>query len=329
MKVFGLVMVMGLVGFGFGQAAPAAGQKAAPLQLQTLEPATRTDPFPAVDPKNFTADTPTAATVDKYLHAVLGYDPGRIWRVVAIKKTAAPGTVQVTALVSERSSGAKVLNATFFVLPDGKHLLADGTGVAAFGADPYGENYALLKARADGPARGAAGKELMLVEFADLQCPHCKDAEVIMNKLAVDFPKARIVYENFPLGDIHPFANEAAAYGVCVAKSGDDKFFKYVQAVYDSQGALTAEDGQKTLDAAVTKVGLVPATVAACAGGDAAKARVKESVALGTEVGVNQTPMLAVNGRLLPLTNIPYETLKQVIAFQAGLDGVSGVGGLK
>jgi hypothetical protein len=32
--------------------------------------------------------------------------------------------------------------------------------------------------------------------------------------------------------------------------------------------------------------------------------------------------MLAVNGRLLPLTGIPYEQLKQIIQFQATLDGV-------
>jgi hypothetical protein len=32
--------------------------------------------------------------------------------------------------------------------------------------------------------------------------------------------------------------------------------------------------------------------------------------------------MLSVNGRMLPMTEIPYETLKRMIAFQAQLDGV-------
>lgn len=33
--------------------------------------------------------------------------------------------------------------------------------------------------------------------------------------------------------------------------------------------------------------------------------------------------MLAINGRLLPLTSVPYETLKSLIVFQAGLDGIA------
>jgi hypothetical protein len=33
--------------------------------------------------------------------------------------------------------------------------------------------------------------------------------------------------------------------------------------------------------------------------------------------------MLVVNGRLLPLTQFPYETLKRIISFQAVQDGVS------
>ena len=33
--------------------------------------------------------------------------------------------------------------------------------------------------------------------------------------------------------------------------------------------------------------------------------------------------MLAVNGQLLPMTGIPYDTLKRIIAFRAGQDGVT------
>jgi hypothetical protein len=38
---------------------------------------------------------------------------------------------------------------------------------------------------------------------------------------------------------------------------------------------------------------------------------------------VEQTPMISVNGHLLPLNGVPYETLKAVISFQAVQDGVS------
>ena len=303
--------------------APAAKPAAPPLQLQSLDQQTQPDPFPPVDPKNFTADSPTVATVDAYLHAVLGYDAGRIWRVVGIQKTASPGVSRVTAAISERGPNAKVLTAQFYIMPDGKHLIADGTGLTDFGPNPYAQANALLKTRADGPANGATAKDLLLVEFADLQCPHCKDAQPVMARLATDFPQARIVYQSFPLAEIHPFAFQAAAYGACIAAKSNPAFFTYAQAVYDTQGALTAEAGQQTLAAAVTKAGQDPTAIANCAATPAIKAQVNASEDLGRDVGVNQTPMLSINGRLVPLTSLPYETLVQVIVFQAAIDGVT------
>ena len=67
-----------------------------------------------------------------------------------------------------------------------------------------------------------------------------------------------------------------------------------------------------------------PSAVALCAATDAAKNDVAASVALAADLGVEQTPTLAVNGRLLPLTGLPYETLKALIVFQAANDGVVG-----
>jgi protein-disulfide isomerase len=144
-----------------------------------------------------------------------------------------------------------------------------------------------------------------------------------MDKLAKDFPKARIVFENFPLTEVHPYALQAATYGACVAKQSNDAFFTYAQAVYDTQGALLPETADATLKAAVTKAGLDPAAIATCAAGEAAKADVNAAVRLGEAVGVDQTPMLAVNGRLLSISSVPYETLKQLIVYQASLNGVS------
>ncbi len=301
--------------------APAAAP--APLKLYSLNSETQADPFPAVNPKNFTADSPAVATVEGYLKTMLGFDPNRIWRVVAIQKTASPGVSKVTVLISEHAPNAKVQTAIFFVMPDGKHMLA-GDSITPFGAEPFASTRALLQARADGPAKGSASKDLMLVEFSDLQCPHCKDAQATMTRLEQDFPKARIVVQPYPLVEIHPYAFEAAAYGVCVAQKSPEAYFTYAQAVYNTQGALVPASAEQTLKDAVAKAGQDPAAIASCAAGEAAKAEVNKSIALGNDVGVEQTPMLAVNGRLIAFTSIPYETLRQLIVYQATLDGVPG-----
>jgi protein-disulfide isomerase len=333
----GLTVVLGITAVAGAQtgtaAAPAAAQQtapaaatpqkpAAPLQLQNMGQTTKADPFPAANPKYFTADSPTVDTVNAFLKALWGYDANRIWRVEAIQKTMAPNLSKVVVFVSDKTPGAKVQPTAFIVTADGKHAIA-GDSVIPFGAAPFADIRKTLQARADGAARGATSKDLMLVEFADLQCPHCKEAQGTMDNLVKDFPNARVVYQSFPLVDLHPFAFKAAAYGYCVQKQKNDAFFAYSAAVFDTQDALTTEAGDETLKSAVTKAGLDPAAVDACAATQATKDQVTASIKLAQEIGVEQTPMLSVNGHLLPLAGIPYETLKTIISYQATLDGVS------
>lgn len=293
-----------------------------PLQLQTLDPQARPDPFPPVNQKYFTSPTPTVATVDSYIKALVGFDPNRIWRVEAIEKTAAPGVVRVVVYLSDRAANSKVQNAVFFITPDGKFTIAPGTGVTPFGAKPFADARLQIQQRALGPFQNSESKDLELVEFTDLQCVHCKEAEPTMKRLAQDFPKARIVYQPLPLADIHPFATKAADMGVCIAKSSNAAYFTYADAVYATQGALTADAGDDTLKAAIVKANLDPALVTACSTTTLATDNVAESVKLAADLGITETPILVINGRPMSLSGIPYDTLKAIIVHQANLDGV-------
>lgn len=280
------------------------------------------NPFPPVNLKNFTASSPTREEVDSFLHVLWGYEENRIWSVAAILNTPAPGVSKVVVLVGDKTQPGKVAQSVLFVTPDGKHAIADQ--VIDFGAKPFAAARATLQNEATGPARGAAEKDLMLVEFADLQCPNCRAAQETMDRLAQDFPKARIVYENFPLTEPHPYAMRAATVGVCVRKSkGDAAFFTYAANVYEHQAALVPATANDTLEAAVKAAGADPKSTGACADTQAARDDVSASMRLGTELGVSSTPTLVVNGRPLPITGIPYELLKRIVAYQAGQDGIA------
>lgn len=301
---------------------PAGSTEPAPA---TTAPAAQpsADPFPAADPKYFTAKTPSVDTVNSFLKATWGYDPNRQWRVMAIQDTPAPNIAKVVVFVAEKQPNAQVQSATFYVTPDGKHAIAEGAGVISFGAQPFAELRALLQARADGPWRGSPSKDLELVEFADLQCPHCKEAQPIMEDIAKDFPKAHIVFQPFPLVTIHPSAFKAAAYGNCVAKlAGNSAFFKYASAVFDTQDQLTPTGDDQVLKAAAVKAGADADKVAACASTPATKAAINADIKLADDAGADQTPLLSVNGRMLPITSMSYEQVKQIIAYQAQLDHV-------
>lgn len=295
--------------------APSAS--AAPAQ-----PAPSADPFPPANQRYFTAKSPSLDTVNSFLKALWGYDSNRLWRVMAIQATPSAGVAKVVIFVTDKGPNAKVQSTTFYVLPDGKFALAEGAGIVPFAADPFRDLRTMLRERANGASRGATSKDLELVEFADLQCPHCKEAQSIMDQLAKDFPSAHIVFQLFPLSEIHTSAFKAATYGYCVQKESNDAFFKYAAAVFDTQDALTPTTDDTVLKAAVTRAGLDPNKIAACAATPAAKDAVETDVKLADDAGVDQTPLLSVNGRMLPVNDLPYEQLKKIIEYQAQMDHV-------
>jgi protein-disulfide isomerase len=316
MKLAALLLCSALA----ASAAIAQGTPASPTAQTT--PAAPADIFPQPNLKFFDAPSPTTAEVNAFLNVIWGYDQNRTWRVEAIQKTKAPNVAKVTVFVADKSQGNKVESLRFFTTPDGKHAIADA--VFSFGPHPYDDLRAMLDQRADGPARGAANKTLELVEFADLQCPHCKEAAPIIADLQRDFPGAHFVFQNFPLVDIHPFAGQGAAYGNCVAQAkGDAAFYTYIDNVFAHQESLTPELGQQTLDNAVTAAGANPAAVKACAATPAAQAKVAAQIKLAEDADIEQTPTLVINGHPLAFGAIPYEQLKQIIAWDAKQTGAA------
>jgi protein-disulfide isomerase len=317
-----LFTLAALVAFSIPVLVASAQQNVPPAPEPAAPAANAAPAFPPIDPANFTAASPTKETVNNFLQMSWGYDDSRIWQVAAIQKTAAEGVSKVIIYVGDKTGKQKPGGIAFFALPDGKHIIA-GDEVLPFGDHPYTEYRALAQQRADGPYRGNASKDLEIVEFADFECPHCKEAQANMDKLAVDFPQARIVFQNYPLPQ-HKAAPGAAAYGVCVAKQGGSSaFFSFASAVFDGQDGLVSPDGATlTLNSAVTKAGLDPAKVSACAAEPGTIAQVETSVKLARDLDINQTPTLLVNGRQVP-ANGPYETIKQIIEYQEKMDGVT------
>lgn len=302
---------------GTSNATPGAAPAAPAPQTSAEQTAS---PFPPVNPKNFTADSPSLDVVNGFLKALWGYDSNRIWQVEGIVKTPAPGVAKVVILVGDKRAPGKTSPLVFFTTPDGKHAIAEN--VMDFGVKPFAEARKALQERADGPAKGAKTSDLLFVEFADLQCDSCRDAQDKMDNLRQDFPQARIVFEDAPAPN-HPYAERAALDGVCVRKTkGDAGFFSYVKAVYAKQAGLTAASADETLKTAITAAGADPVAIATCAAQPDTKATVDRTVKLADELGATQVPMIAVNGHFISLQTVPYEMLKQIVAFQAGQDGI-------
>src|SRR5215470_8500425 len=157
------------------------------------------------------AALPTQAQVDQALRRSFGYDPAVTWEIYDIRQSQIPGLAEI--LVSMNKQNALRL----FVTPDLKWAIAGES--LPFGADPFAPARVKLRA-ADGPHRGAASPTIEIVAFSDLECPHCKASEPILNRIINDFPQVRVTFQQFPLPpDIHPWAMQAAKYADCAAHS--------------------------------------------------------------------------------------------------------------
>ena len=258
------------------------------------------------------SNLPSEETVNGFLQQTFGYDSTVTWKITAIKPAIAEGLAEVDVLLSNAQGQSAT---TLFVTPDGKHAL---TGeIMPFGAKPYETAKEALLKGINGPARGPEKASVTIVEFSDLQCPHCKDAQPVIEKLLADEPNARFVFQNYPL-PMHNWAAKAAYYADCVGRSSNQAFWKFVQGTFDQQANLTESNADEKLTAIADTSGVKGADIAVCAAKPETKSRVDKSVALGTSVGVTGTPTVYVNGRRIGnVVGVPPEVLKGLVEFAA------------
>jgi protein-disulfide isomerase len=255
---------------------------------------------------------PTEDTVNAFMQQTFGYDSTITWKVASIKPSVAQGLAEVSVVITN-SQGQSAM--TLYVTADGKHAM---TGeILPFGAKPYASAHEALLKGANGPSKGPAKATATIVEFSDLQCPHCKEAQPTIDKLLAEEPGARFVFQQFPL-PMHNWAAKAAGYADCVGRASNDAFWKFVEGTYAEQANITESNADEKLTAIADKSGVKGADIAACAAKPDTKTRVEQSIALGQAVGVAGTPTLFINGRRIGnVAQVPMEILKGLVEFAA------------
>jgi Na+/H+ antiporter NhaA len=85
--------------------------------------------------------------------------------------------------------------------------------------------------------RGPAEAAVTLVEYGDLECPYCGQAENVIRELLSDFGDLRYVWRHLPLSDVHPHAQLAAEASEAAGAQG--KFWEMHDLMLSHQDALT------------------------------------------------------------------------------------------
>jgi protein-disulfide isomerase len=157
------------------------------------------------------------------------------------------------------------------------------------------------------PALGAASAPVTIVEFSDFQCPFCQRATPTLKQLRQAYgDKIRIVWKDFPLTQIHPQAFKAAEAARCAEEQG--KFWEFHDRLFGNQQALQPDDLKKH----AADLGLDSAKFGSCLDSSKYAERVRDGVAAGTRLGVNSTPTVYVNGRVVQGAQ-PFEVFSGII----------------
>lgn len=139
------------------------------------------------------------------------------------------------------------------------------------------------------PARGAATAKLVIVEFGDYLCGHCREVESVIKEFLLAHPgEVRTVWKDFPIEQDHPGAREAAEAARCAGRAG--KFWEYHDALMAS-GAPVGEELGRLAD----NVGLNRQNFLACLGGDFTIPLIDRTFEEGLRLKIDGVPYFFLN----------------------------------
>jgi protein-disulfide isomerase len=156
------------------------------------------------------------------------------------------------------------------------------------------------------PMRGNPQAKVTLVNFDDLECPFCARMHSELFPDVLDHYKnlLRVVYVDYPLTELHPWAMHAAVDANCLASQSDTAYWNFVDYVHTHGEDVSGPDHNvqksnalldKLARQEATREHLDDAKVLACVVKQDESA-IRAEMKAGDRLGVSATPTFFVNG---------------------------------
>ena len=145
------------------------------------------------------------------------------------------------------------------------------------------------------PSLGSEDAPVTIVEFTDYECPFCGRhfRETLPQILGEYEGRISYVVMNFPISNIHPFAQQAAEAAECAHDQGE--FWAYHDLLFQNQAALDVE----SLKTYAEGLGLEVEQFNTCLESGTKADLVLADFEDGVSYGVTGTPSFFINGQLL------------------------------
>jgi protein-disulfide isomerase len=203
----------------------------------------------------------------------------------------------------------------YYLSPDGQTVIpAESGSVPAFNihGDPFQIN--LDKLVLDNqPSFGPSNAPVTIVEFGDLECPSCRAEAPVLRTILPTFyaDNVRVVFKDFPLESIHPWARAASGAARCVFRQNQQAFWKVYDWFYETQDEIAPDNlTAKVLDWA-GKNGIDAVQLGRCIETKATDPEVSRNLAEAHALSLKGTPTLFVNGR--KIGGVDWPTLDGII----------------
>ncbi len=142
----------------------------------------------------------------------------------------------------------------------------------------------------DDHIQGEHAAPCSLVEYGDYECPSCGQIQPVIRKIQKHFGKRlSFVFRNFPLSELHPWAEAAAETAEYANKHG--KFWEMHDLLFENQRRLS---GSLLLELA-DQLGLSNSDLSLALEKKTYRSRVRTDFDSGIRSGVNGTPTLFID----------------------------------
>ena len=226
--------------------------------------------------------------------------------------TEMPGYLDVTV---HASKGPVSQDFNFYVSKDGSRIVQGQ--VFEIAHNPFKADLDKLKNEGV-PGWGTTGAAVVIAEFSDFECPFCKEeAKMLRENLLTAYPKdVKLYFHEFPIESLHPWAKSAAIAGRCVMRQNANTFWDYHDWIFGHQEQVTADNFKDQVMGWVKqRKDLDAMQFGTCLDTKATAADVEKSQAMGSELGINSTPTLFINGRRIAQA-IDWANLKNIIDYE-------------
>jgi len=91
------------------------------------------------------------------------------------------------------------------------------------------------------PWRGAASPKVTIIVYDDFQCPYCAMMyrTLFADSLKEYTDRVRVVFKDFPLFEIHPWAKRAAIDSNCLAEQSNEAYWDFSDYVHAKQSEIS------------------------------------------------------------------------------------------